>query len=79
MFKQRSIFSGTSIAGSKLELTRWDPTRLPTLDNIVLGTVEECKQHEQEGLEGMDPKERERIQTVLDTLATEEGRKECYY
>ena len=79
VFKQRSIFSGASIAGTKLELTRWDIHRLPTLDNIVLGTVDECKKHEQEGLEGMDPTERQRIQNVLDRLATVEGRNECYY
>ena len=79
VFKQRSIFSGTSIAGAKLELTRWDIHQLPSLNNLVLGTVEECKKHEQEGLEGMDPTERQRIQTVLDMLATMEGRNECYY
>lgn len=49
------------------------------LGNVVLGTVEECKKHEEEGLEGMDPQERARIQSLLDRLATEEERNQCYF
>ena len=89
VFKQKSVFSGVSIAGSKLveirrigdiqEFTRWDLTKLPTLDNLVVGTSEECKKHEQEGLEGMDVSERNRIQGVLDLLANQEERDKCYY
>ena len=89
VFKQKSVFSGVSIAGSKLvgigccgdvqEFTRWDLNKLPTLDNLVVGTVEECKKHEQEGLDGMDISERNRIQSVLDLLANQEERDKCYY
>lgn len=49
------------------------------MDNLVVGTVEECKKHEQEGLEGMEESERNRIQRVLDLLANQEERDKCYY
>ena len=39
------------------EFTRWDLTKPPTLDNLILASAEECKKHEKEGLEGMDQKE----------------------
>ena len=55
VFHQKSVFSGRSIAGAKLELTRWDASKLPTLENVVLGTAEECRKHESEKLEGLDP------------------------
>ena len=61
------------------EFTRWDLKKPAALENVVLGTVEECKKHEEEGLDGMDPHERERIQGLLDRLATEEERNQCYF
>lgn len=61
------------------EFTRWDLKKPAALGNVVLGTVEECKKHEEEGLEGMDSHERERIQGLLDRLATEEERNQCYF
>ena len=79
IFKQKSIFSGCALAGNKLEFTRWDTNMLPTLDNLILGTVEECQKHEKEGLEGMNKEERERIQAFLDSQMIEEGREGVYY
>ncbi|KAK8802427.1 hypothetical protein WA588_005396 [Blastocystis sp. NMH] len=79
VFKEKSVFSGIPIAAAKLEFTRWDLKKPAALGNVVLGTVEECKKHEEEGLEGMDPHERERIQGLLDRLATEEERNQCYF
>ena len=32
------------------EFTRWDLKKPAALGNVVLGTVEECKKHEEEGL-----------------------------
>ena len=79
IFKQKSIFSGCALAGNKLEFTRWDVHKLPTLDNLVLGTVEECQKHEKEGLEGMNKEEKERIQEFLDSRMMKEGREDVYY
>ena len=79
IFKQKSIFSGCALAGNKLEFTRWDVRVPPALDNLVLGTVEECQKHEKEGVEGMNKEERERIQKFLDSQMIGEGREEVYY
>ena len=79
IFKQKSIFSSCALAGNKLEFTRWDVRVPPALDNLVLGTVEECQKHEKEGLEGMNKEERERIQKFLDSQMIGEGREEVYY
>ena len=79
IFKQKSIFSGCALAGNKLEFTRWDTNMPPTLDNLILGTVEECAQHEKEGWEGMQERERNRIQEFLDSQMIVEGRNGVYY
>ena len=79
IFKQKSIFSGCALAGNKLEFTRWDTNMPPTLDNLILGTVEEGAQHEKEGLEGMQESERNRIQEFLDSQMIVEGRNDVYY